>query len=179
MGEKQLLELKVRVDDLTPLATWCAREAVAVADVRQTDTYFRVRLGRLKLRVVEGEAEGTLIFYRREDRTGPKGSRVNLLRVADPATLETVLREALGALVEVRKRRRIFRWGKVQIHLDEVDGLGTFLEFERLVDSTQETEDARAEFAALSKALDLREENRVEGSYSDLMLDEDSGGRRA
>ena len=170
MGEKRLLELKACVRDLTPLAAWCTREAEPVDQVHQVDTYFPVGQGRLKVRVVEGAQMGTLIFYDRTDQAGPKRSRVNLLQVADPNQVRTLLAEALGVLVEVRKRRRIFRWGQVQIHLDEVEELGAFLEFERPIEAPEEEKRAQAEFATLRRALDLRDQDLVVGSYSDLLL---------
>ena len=37
---------------------------------------------------------------------------------------------ALGTTVVVAKRRRLFIWEDVRIHLDEVEGLGTFVELE-------------------------------------------------
>ncbi len=179
MGEKRLLEVKARLADLVQAEAWCTQYATFVSDVRQEDTYFRVGEGRLKLRAVEGKDEGTLIYYQREDRPGPKRSRVLLLPVADPTGLLGLLREALGILVEVRKRRRIFRWGEVQVHLDEVDGLGTFLEFERMIDSDEEAGRAEAEFAELRSSLDVIEKDLVAGSYSDMVLELEAQAERA
>lgn len=169
MGERRLLELKARRSDLTAEGAWCAEHADPVAEVRQVDTYFRVRRGRLKMREVEGEEGGTLIYYRREETEEPKRSRVSLLRLSYPPNLFQVLREALGILVEVRKERRIYRWGRVQIHLDQVDGLGPFVEFERAVEGPEEEVRAREEFAALRAALSIEVEDLVAGSYSDLL----------
>ncbi len=179
MGEKRLLELKARRKDLVQAEAWCTRHATFVSDVRQEDTYLRVRKGRLKLRNVEGKDEGTLIYYQREDRPDPKRSRVSLLPVADATGLLGLLRDALGLLVEVRKRRRIFRWGEVQVHLDEVEGLGTFLEFERMIDAPEEAGRAEAEFAELRSALRIFEKDLVAGSYSDMVLELDAQEERA
>ncbi len=179
MGEKRLLELKARVKDLVQAEAWCTQHATFISDVRQEDTYFRVGKGRLKLRAVGGKDEGTLIYYQREDRPDPKRSRVSLLPVADATGLLGLLREALGLLVEVRKRRRIFRWGEVQIHLDEVEGLGTFLEFERMIDSHEDAGRAEAEFAELRSSLRIFEEDLVAGSYSDMALELDAQEERA
>lgn len=171
MGEKRLLELKARCRDLAQAAAWCAQHATFVEDVQQVDTYFLVGQGRLKLRLVEGRDEGTLIYYQREASPDPKRSRVSLLPVTDPARLLSLLREALGAFVEVRKRRRIFWWREVQVHLDEVVGLGSFIEFEVLLDSERNETQAQDEFAELRTALGIGEEDLVSGSYSDLELD--------
>ncbi|MCJ2530822.1 MAG: class IV adenylate cyclase [Candidatus Thermoplasmatota archaeon] len=178
MGEKRLLELKARLRDPVQAAAWCTRHATFVSDVRQEDTYLRVGKGRLKLRNVEGKDEGTLIYYQREDRPDPKRSRVSLLPVADATGLLGLLRKALGLLVEVRKRRRIFRWGEVQVHLDEVDGLGTVLEFERVIDSHEEAVRAESEFAELRSSLRIFEKDLVAGSYSDMVLELDAQEER-
>ncbi len=179
MGDKRLLELKARLADLVQAEAWCTQHATFISDVRQEDTYFLVGKGRLKLRAVEGKDEGTLIYYQREDRPGPKRSRVSLLPVAEATGLRGLLREALGILVEVRKRRRIFRWGEVQVHLDEVDGLGTFLEFERMIDSDEEAGRAEAEFAELRRSLRIVEKDLVAGSYSDMVLELEAQEERA
>ncbi len=179
MGEKRLLELKARVKDLVQAEAWCTQHATFISEVQQEDTYLRVGEGRLKLRAVEGKDEGTLIYYQREDRPDPKRSRVSLLPVADAPGLLGLLREALGLFVEVRKRRRIFRWGEVQVHLDEVDGLGTFLEFERMIDSDAEVGRAEAEFAELRRSLQIFEKDLVAGSYSDMVLELDAQAERA
>ena len=46
---------------------------------KQTDTYFNVVKGRLKLR--EGNIENNLIFYDRENKAGPKKSNFQLLKI--------------------------------------------------------------------------------------------------
>ena len=179
MGEKRLLELKARLSDLVQAEAWCTQHATFISDVRQEDIYFRVGKGRLKLRAVDGKDEGTLIYYQREDRPDPKRSRVSLLPVAKATGLRALLRAALGLLVEVRKRRRIFRWGEVQVHLDEVEGLGTFLEFERMIDSDDEAGRAEAEFSELRKSLRVLEKDLVAGSYSDMVLELEAQAERA
>ena len=44
--------------------------------------------------------------------------------VAAPDELAEALDAALGTVVVVCKRRRLFLWEGVRIHLDEVEGLG-------------------------------------------------------
>lgn len=139
------------------------------------DTYFSVPRGRLKLREVEGRPQATLIHYRREDVEGPKGSTIWLVEVEEALPLRTLLEEALGVRVVVRKRRRVYRHGPVQIHLDRVEGLGTFLEFERPVASKEDRRAAQEEFRRLRKALGVEEADLVAGSYGDLMEDRPQG----
>ena len=68
----------------------------------------------------------------RPDVAAVKGSRIHLAEVPDGAALRGLLEVAFGVLVRVVKRREIWRWDGVQVHLDTVEGLGTFVEFELL-----------------------------------------------
>ena len=93
--------------------------------LRQRDTYFAARRGRLKLRVEEGALGGELIAYRRDDAAEAAESGYVLAPTAAPEELAEALDAALGTVVVVSKRRRLFLWEGVRIHLDEVDDLGT------------------------------------------------------
>jgi predicted adenylyl cyclase CyaB len=96
---------------------------------RQRDTFFHVPQGYLKLRVVDGE-QGELIAYRRAHGSGPRPSDYDIASVDDPALLETVLARCLGVRGVVEKTRRLYLWRNTRIHLDEVHGLGRFVELE-------------------------------------------------
>ncbi|HOY52721.1 MAG TPA: class IV adenylate cyclase, partial [Prolixibacteraceae bacterium] len=92
----------------------------------QKDTYFRVSSGRLKLR--EGNIENQLIHYRRADQEGPKQADVLLYPSSPGSHLKEILTTALGILVVVDKTREIYFNGNVKFHIDEVEGLGHFVE---------------------------------------------------
>ena len=55
----------------------------------QTDTYFTVPNGRLKLR--DGNIENNLIYYERTNQAGPKSSHFHLVKVEDAKGLKEVL----------------------------------------------------------------------------------------
>ena len=95
----------------------------------QTDTFFTVHRGRLKLREQAG-AGAELIYYERPDQAGPKESRFERVTVADAAALRNLLASALGVAGQVIKERLVYRVGRTRVHLDEVRGLGAFLELE-------------------------------------------------
>jgi adenylate cyclase class 2 len=107
-----------------------ARRADFRGTDRQIDTYFKVPHGRLKLR--EGNIENALIYYEREDQKGPKRSTVTLAPTNPGTPLKALLTRALGVLVVVEKRRDIYFIDNVKFHLDEVEGLGTFVEIEAI-----------------------------------------------
>jgi len=71
----------------------------------------------------------------------------------------------------VEKRRRLLLHENVRIHIDEVEGLGSFLELEAVAapDSDLSTEQDRV--SRLRAALEVGDDSLVAGSYSDLLLD--------
>jgi homotetrameric cytidine deaminase len=138
--------------------------------LRQRDTYFLVARGRLKLR--EEEPGGaTLIAYERPDEATARVSGYRLVRVPEPEPLRAALAAANGVAVVVDKRRRLLLWERtVRIHLDEVDGLGSFLEIEAVADPGSDLSRERDQVARLRELLDIRDEALVEGSYADALM---------
>jgi homotetrameric cytidine deaminase len=135
----------------------------------QRDTYFKVAHGRLKLR--EEEPGGaTLVQYARADESVARLSSYRLVPVADPGELRAALDAALGTLVVVEKRRRLLLWEDVRIHLDDVTGLGTFVELEAVAPPGSDLEPERARIAQLSGALGIGPERILSDSYSDRLL---------
>ena len=135
----------------------------------QIDTYFHTPNGRLKLR--EGRIENSLIFYRRPNRAGPKVSRVSRFDMNRADTrIRNVLAEALGVQVVVRKSREIYFLENVKIHLDRVDGLGSFLEIEAIDATGQRMESYLEEQCrTVMNAFSVRPDDLIENSYSDLL----------
>jgi adenylate cyclase class IV len=139
--------------------------------LRQRDTYFRARTGRLKLR--EEEPGGaTLIQYDRPDAAEARESRYSLVPAPDPDGLREALDAALGTLVVVDKERRLLLWEGVRIHLDTVDGLGSFVELEGVAppESDLSTEHDRVEHLRVALGI----EEVVTDSYSDRLLGADA-----
>ena len=133
---------------------------------RQRDTFYVVGTGYLKLREVEG-APGELIAYRRAPGSAPRPSDYEIAPVDDPASLGRTLARSLGVRGAVTKVRRLFRWRHTRIHLDEVVGLGKFIELEAVTeDRGDEESQSRVEY--LMDALALMPADLVAGSYSDL-----------
>jgi len=163
------LERKARHADLA-----AAREAALrhgahfFAGERQTDTYFHVAHGRLKLREIDGQPD-VLIAYDRPNSVAARLSRYHLVPVPDPAALKTALTAALGMRGVVRKRRSIYLWHNVRIHLDEVEALGTFVEFEAVLSPTDDEATAHDRVRELGKVLGLQEDDYFAPSYADLM----------
>jgi predicted adenylyl cyclase CyaB len=166
-----MVELKARVDDHAFLRqSLSALGAEHVGTFRQTDSYFKVPEGRLKLREVKDVDKAELIYYEREDVAGPKSDDAFLLRVQEPEELKKILKKILEPLIVVEKEREIYMYEGTQIHLDTVENLGKFVEFERQTsDEPTMVEEDRQNLHELMKKLQI-DPNRLESlSYSDLI----------
>jgi predicted adenylyl cyclase CyaB len=164
------LEIKARCQDLAAARDVVLRLATSHPGVdEQTDTYFVTRAGRPKLR--QSSLSGDqLIPYLRPDQAGPKRADYQILPVPDAAHLKRSLGEMLGVHRVVRKRREIFLVDNVRIHLDEVEGLGTFLELEAVYDGSAASEvEQRRKVAELMRELGVVEADLVEISYEGLL----------
>jgi adenylate cyclase class IV len=197
------IEIKARCGDIER----ARRVAIQIATHRlgvqwQVDTYFACPHGRLKLRQIRAADDSgadtetaELIWYVRPDQPHAKASDYRLVPVSDPKGLAAALSAALGTTAVVRKRREIFLYRNVRIHLDEVEGLGTFVEFEAVLEVPMATSarpvpiaDAAATIAAdnrgaaagaadtslldyLAEQFSIAGEDLLEGLYGDLLRD--------
>ena len=105
-------------------------------------------------------------------------SSYRVVPVPDPAGLLAALAETKGVDVVVEKRRRLLLWETVRIHLDEVEGLGSFLELEAVA-APESDLDARAARRSRScaTALGIGDDALREGSYADAVA-RGAAGRR-
>jgi len=163
------IEIKARVSDPVRLqARAAALSDVPVQVIPQEDTFFNVPRGRLKLRQVSPE-EGQLVYYERPDREGPKRSNYLLAPTTEPESLKRALTAALGVRGVVRKTRRLFLSGQTRIHLDEVEGLGHFMELEVVLTPGQSDADGMAVAEDLMRQLGVEPADLLEGAYMDML----------
>lgn len=162
------IEIKVRCDDLDAVEARLAEQGCPlVTHMRQVDTYFTTPTGRLKLREIDG-ATTEIIGYQRTDLPAARTSNYELARVADGQALRAVLAAVLPVHVVVAKMRDLYRLEDTRIHLDDVDGLGTFVELETAVYGSEHLA-AERQCARLFATLALDPEDVVGPSYADLM----------
>jgi predicted adenylyl cyclase CyaB len=136
----------------------------------QTDTYFVVPSGRLKLR--QGAIENNLIWYERPNQAGATQSDFLLTPVANGEELKSILQKALGIKVTVIKKREIYYIGNVKFHIDELEGLGHFVEIEagnKTADVPVEKLQEQCRF--YMKEFGIKDEDLLAGSYSDMLLE--------
>lgn len=170
MKELLNIEIKARCADPSAVRTILLN---LQADFRgtdeQTDTYFRVANGRLKLR--EGNIENALIHYERANTAGSKASTVLLYRSAPGSGLKAILEKALGIKTVVDKRRKIYFLENVKFHFDRVENLGTFIEVEAIdSDGSIGRETLQRQCDHWAAVLGVQEADYVAESYSDLLL---------
>lgn len=169
------VELKAR--DPEPERTLRAALALGARDhgvLRQRDTYFAARDGRLKLReetAPDGTARAQLIAYDRADEAAARLSAYHLVDVGDPAALTAALHAAHGISVVVDKRRRLLLADAVRIHLDEVAGLGAFVELEAIAAADSDLAREHERLAGLREALGITDARVTPHGYAALLLD--------
>jgi adenylate cyclase class 2 len=167
------VELKARdPDPARTLERALAIGAAQIGEIRQRDTYFAGARGRLKLR--EQDTDGPPLFdelieYSRPDSIDARTSTYRRVPVADAAPLREALDAAYGADVTVAKRRQLLLWEGVRIHLDDVEGLGTFLELEALADPDSDLGAEHQKLERLRAELGIEDGNLIARSYADLV----------
>ena len=166
------LEIKATVVSLAACRARVRRlpGAARHARLRQTDWYFTVPRGRMKLReIVTGRARtAELIVYERPDTQSARTSRFVRLPAAECAATRRLLTAMFGVAVCVRKQREVWLYQNARIHLDRVTGLGDFVEIEVVV--TEGMPQARRVMAMVRDALGIESGDLVGPSYSDLLL---------
>jgi len=163
------VELKARLNDLATVRRQVhALGAAGPEDITQVDTFFHVPAGRLKLREFDSGV-GELIYYARPDTPGPKVSTYSRTPVTTPDQLRDVLTQSLGVRATVRKQRAVFLLGQTRIHLDRVDGLGSFVELEVVLRDEQSVSDGYTIAMSLLQALSIAEADLIAHAYVDLL----------
>jgi adenylate cyclase class IV len=174
------IELKARCKDLSVAERIARSLGASPADrLWQRDTYFACRHGRLKLRQQRPinpthpdtitRTESELIGYDRLDEPQARGCNYTRVPTAHGDELRDTLARTLGITVEVIKTRSVWLWKNVRIHLDEVEGLGTFLEFEAIVDEQCDDAAAHGKIKELIQVFALSSADIADISYSDML----------
>ncbi|HWG90542.1 MAG TPA: class IV adenylate cyclase [Candidatus Thermoplasmatota archaeon] len=166
-------EVKAPVED-PQLPDRLARRGLFVGTHDQRDTYYR-HPGRdfgttdeaLRLRRVDDRAELTYKGPKLDAHT--KARREITTQVPDPEAMDEIL-QALGfePVASVRKHRRSFQVDRFEVDLDEVEGLGMFVEVEVMVPDEREFDSLRSQIFQL--LADLGAGTPERRSYLELLL---------
>ena len=163
-------EIKARCADAGRIRTWLQQQGADFKGTdEQVDVYFIVPAGGLKVR--RGTFDRPLIYYQRADTAATKESQVQLLPLSsDSKALHDLLEAALGIRCVVSKRREIYFIGNVKFHLDEVEGLGSFVEIEAIDRSgTGDYARIHAQCEQYRQALQIAPADLLTHSYSDML----------
>lgn len=169
---QQNIELKARLRHYKAAREMATKHATAEGGVLfQTDTYFCCSAGRLKLRE-QNDTQAELISYDRVNRTDTRPSHYRITAIPEPSTLKAILADSLGIRVVVRKQRELFFYHNVRIHLDRVESLGDFLEFEAVVEKHRSEELAvhHDRVGWLRDQFGIQQDDLIASSYSDMLL---------
>ena len=169
------IEIKARLRDVDAAHRALAQYGAARAEtLHQRDVYFYARRGRLKLRIITHATATTpgaeLIAYERADAARPRASTYERIPVPHADALLRGLDATLGRRGEVRKTRDVFLHTNVRIHLDDVVGLGNFVEIEAVVDATHAEPACHAQAATWMQRLGIRPDDIEPRAYIDLLL---------
>lgn len=164
------LEIKVEIENpakIRKLAKeFCKGKKYEVLKQNQEDIYYKVKKGRLKLRIIDG-INGNLIHYYRGNKERKRVSDYTISETDTPYALASILNSLYKKLVIVKKEREIFIIDNIRIHIDAVKGLGKFLEFEVIIKTLSK---AKKEMEKLIEHFGLEEKQFIKVSYSDLLL---------
>lgn len=162
------IEIKARARDFEAIKSRAARLSdTPVRIIPQEDTFFNTPQGRLKLRVLSEEAE--LIYYTRPNQHGPKRSDYHIAHISDAENLKCVLELAYGIRGIVKKTRYLYLAGQTRIHLDDVQGLGQFMELEVVMEEGQSDAQGQKIAEDLMSALGVESADLIDGAYMDLL----------
>ena len=163
------LEIKAKCADLSSSRVVAKRLATEyVGFLKQVDTYFGTKAGRLKLREINDE-EAQLIPYEKNYKAGPTKSDYAVIPIADPGLVKGLLGRILGQEAVVSKRREVFLFENVRIHLDQVDGLGEYIEFEAVYDDDSEVAAQREKVEMLVREFGIADASLLGNSYVDQL----------
>jgi predicted adenylyl cyclase CyaB len=163
------IEIKARARDFEGIRSRAENLSDSpVQVIPQEDTFFNVERGRLKLRTLSAD-QSQLIYYTRPDQEGPKRSDYHITRSSDPQNLKRVLELAYGIRGIVRKTRYLYMVGQTRIHLDDVEGLGQFMELEVVLEEGQSDADGQRIAEDLMSALGVEKGELIDGAYMDLL----------
>ncbi len=163
------IEIKARVQDFESLRHRAEQLSETPCQViPQQDIFYNCPTGRLKLRVLD-EQRGQLVYYLRQDIIGPKHSDYTIFETADPQGLKTVLGQAFGVRGVVSKVRYLYLIGQTRIHLDDVAGLGTFMELEVVLQPGQSDAQGQVIAEEIMSQLEIDDSDLIDSAYIDLL----------
>lgn len=166
------IEIKARASAFEQQQITAATLANCTADlIEQRDTFYKVSEGRLKLRrFADDTAE--LIYYRRDDSSGPSLSEYTISKSLEPDSLHKILAQAYGVSAQVNKQRYLYLVGRTRLHFDAVESLGQFIELEVVLNPGDSLEEGQREAEKLMLDLGIEQDDLIDVAYADLIAEQ-------
>ncbi|MBU0528723.1 class IV adenylate cyclase [bacterium] len=162
------IEIKARINDYDKVKRLVEDLcSTPIQTEQQEDTFFNTSKGRLKLR--ESDGESAIMYYDRPNSFEPKQSDIAISFTKNPDTLKSVLIKSNGIRGIVKKERILFKYGQTRIHLDDVEGLGKFIELEVVLKENQSVQDGKAIANDLMNKFDIQKTDLIDVAYIDLI----------
>jgi len=162
------IEIKTRITDYNSVKSLVEELCpTPIQTEQQEDTFFNTNKGRLKLR--ESDSESAVMYYDRPNSFEPKQSDIALSFTEHPDTLKSVLAKSNGIRGIVKKKRILYKYGQTRIHLDDVEGLGKFLELEVVLKPDQTSKDGEAIAFNLMDKFSINKNDLIDVAYIDLI----------
>lgn len=173
------VEIKARVDNPYELISKAKSMAEKIDTLHQADTFFKTQVGRLKLRIERGvktKLNSYLIFYSRPDQEQATTSTFLTCPIGDPTAFLSMMTASNGILGRsITKDRVLFIHTdentniKTRIHVDQVHGIGNFVELEVMLPPNVEEEIGVTIANKLREELNIKDEDLVKRAYFDLL----------
>jgi predicted adenylyl cyclase CyaB len=164
------VQIKAVVNNIEKLKTIAAKLSQSSGTLHELEeTFYNCYYGKLKLKVSKGKPS-KLIQYTRADETGPRRSDYSFTEIPNPDDLKVTLGKSLGVLGQVRKHRIVYMVGQTWVHVDQVEGLGDFMELEVRLKEGQSTEECKEIADDLMTQLGVKHSDLLAGAYIDMIL---------
>jgi predicted adenylyl cyclase CyaB len=169
------IEIKAHLNDPKSALFIADRLDVQSKDIlHQSDTYFECIKGRVKLRETSGK-EAELIYYDRDETDDIRRSDYEVYKIPRHSNFGAIWKKVMYIKNVVSKRRHLFVYQGNRIHIDEVDKLGWFIEFEVPVSSDKTQADRMMD--NLLGIFHIQKKDIIKCSYLDLLSNKEEDER--
>jgi adenylate cyclase class 2 len=138
--------------------------AIFIGIDRQTDTYFQVSIGKLKLR--QGTIENLITHYERKIENGMEKTTVYRYDVNPSSKQIADLLRDNAVIGVIKKERQIYVIDNIKIHLDTTPQMDRFIEIEAIDRNNVYSDDAlRSQCLDVRKKLGIRDTDLIQTGY--------------
>ena len=174
---KKEIEVKARVADLTELTRKLEALGISLSEpIIQNDETFtdenygdydKFQPGKNVLRIRENN--GKFIFTLKQPQSNELDCLEREIEITDPKEFrEALLLMGYKPAVEIHKVRRKAKYKDYEICLDEVKGLGSFAEVEKITDD-ENADEVQNELFEFLESFGVKREDRVTNGYDTLI----------